>query len=249
MLPLVLACYEFWFGRRRWLPLVPFFLVSLSFGVQGLLLNPNKDNDYTFRFTLPALSRTIPYYASRVFLLPWIGLMVLPAALLAGTRRAWFGMAMMVLLIFPLLFLPGRLFSAYCYVPFTGLAILLTGLAALDRPVLVAAFFLLWLPADYRALRAQRNVTLARDADVREWVTTVARFASAAPPVDAFVYSGTPDGFEHWGVEGALKYVFHRGDLTIRYIDDPGARDMLRHPRVALLAWDGAGHKLEIARW
>src|SRR4051794_13125782 len=35
MLPLLLASYELWFGKRRWKPLVPFFLVSLSFGLQG----------------------------------------------------------------------------------------------------------------------------------------------------------------------------------------------------------------------
>src|SRR6476646_2075388 len=51
MLPAVLLGYEMWFGKRRWKPLAPFFLVSLSFGVQGILRNPNRDNDYTFRFT------------------------------------------------------------------------------------------------------------------------------------------------------------------------------------------------------
>src|SRR5215467_14163882 len=50
MLPFVLAAYEYWFGKRRWMPLAPFFIVSLSFGLQGVFLNPNRDNDYTFRF-------------------------------------------------------------------------------------------------------------------------------------------------------------------------------------------------------
>lgn len=30
MLPVALACYEIWFGERRWKPLLPFFLASLS---------------------------------------------------------------------------------------------------------------------------------------------------------------------------------------------------------------------------
>src|ERR1022692_3501260 len=51
MLPAVLACYEIWFGKRQWRPLIPFFLVSLSFGLQGIFRNPNQDNDYAFRFT------------------------------------------------------------------------------------------------------------------------------------------------------------------------------------------------------
>ena len=57
MLPAVLACYEWWLGERRWKRLVPFLLVSLSFGLQGLLLNPSQDHDYAFRFGLPALWR------------------------------------------------------------------------------------------------------------------------------------------------------------------------------------------------
>jgi hypothetical protein len=50
MLPAVLACYELWFGKRQWRPLIPFFLVSLSFGLQGIFRNPNQDNNYAFRF-------------------------------------------------------------------------------------------------------------------------------------------------------------------------------------------------------
>ena len=45
------------------------------------------------------------------------------AAWLARNHRAWFGAAMMGILFVPLLFLPGRLFSAYCYLPFARLAI------------------------------------------------------------------------------------------------------------------------------
>jgi len=51
------------------------------------------------------------------------------------TPREWAGVlplcAMaLVMGIFPMLFLPGRVFSAYCYLPLTGLAIALTGVAA-----------------------------------------------------------------------------------------------------------------------
>jgi len=43
---------------------------------------------------------------------------------------------MMALFLAPLLFLPGRVFSAYCYLPFAGLAI------ALIISILLAAQFL-----------------------------------------------------------------------------------------------------------
>ena len=134
MLPAVLLAFEICFGQRRWKPLVPFFLTSLSFGVQGILGNPNQDNDYTFRFTAAALARTSVFYAGRVFLIPYLGFVVPLFALLArnhrsSARRTWFGLAAMGLFFSPLLFLPGRMFSAYCYLPFAGLGIAMTGLA------------------------------------------------------------------------------------------------------------------------
>ncbi len=65
MLPLVLVAWEWWFGERKFWRLIPFGLVSLSFGLQGLLRNPNIDNEYTFRFNVAALRATVPFYARR----------------------------------------------------------------------------------------------------------------------------------------------------------------------------------------
>jgi hypothetical protein len=247
MLPVVLACYELWFGRRRWKPLVPFFLVSLSFGVQGLLFNPNRDNDYTFRFTAAALARTSVYYAGRIFLLPYLGFLLPAAALMAPNRRTCFGLALMGLFLAPLFFLPGRMFSAYCYLPFTGLAIAFAGLCEASRPMVVAVFFLLWLPADYAALRAQRRATLAQDDAVREWVTTLAEYAGAGQRVQAVVYSGAPQGFARWGVEGAIKYLFRGSDPEIHAVDEPGAKQAFQRDNVALLTWEDTAQKLDIA--
>ena len=42
MLPVALACYELWFGGKRWKRLVPFFAISLLFGVQVLILRPGQ---------------------------------------------------------------------------------------------------------------------------------------------------------------------------------------------------------------
>src|SRR5215468_8725150 len=52
MLPFVLACYELWFGSRRWLQLIPFAAVSVSFAVQALWFTPAASEDYTLHFTL-----------------------------------------------------------------------------------------------------------------------------------------------------------------------------------------------------
>jgi hypothetical protein len=242
MLPLALAGSEWWFGKRRWKPLLPFFLASLSFGLQAIWNNPNKDNDYTFRFTAEALARTGAFYAGRVFLLPYLGFAVPFLTLVARNRRTWFGLVLMACFLFPLLFLPGRLFSAYCYLPFAGLAIALTGVP----PAPLILFLVLWLPLDIHEFRLRRRETLAHDAEVRTWMTGVQRFAASGEHVDAFVFSGAPSGFQRWGVEGALKYCYERGDLKVRSSDEAGAEPVPPERRIAVLAWDAPRRRLDI---
>jgi hypothetical protein len=246
MLPLVLALYELWYGKRRWKPLIPFFLVSLSFGLQSALMNPNRHNAYTFRFTLAALAQTAPFYAGRAFLVPYLGFALPLFAVFARNRKTWFGLAVMALFLFPLLFLPGRVFSAYCYLPFCGLAIALTGIAEAHSPAAVAALVLLMLPLDYRELRRNSRETLGRDAAVRRWMGAVDRFAAANPQSRVFVFSGAPVGFQRWGVEGALKYVYDRSDLTILAEGDAGAPALKKAPGTVILLWDPVQQRLAI---
>ncbi|MGA3098215.1 MAG: hypothetical protein ABSF25_17310 [Bryobacteraceae bacterium] len=237
MLPLVLACYELWFGQRRWVRLAPFFLVSLSFGLQGMLSHANRNNDYTFRFTPVALAATSAFYASRVFLVPWLGFALPVAAVVWRSRRTWLGLAMMAAFCFPLLFLPGRLFSAYCYLPFTGLALAFAGVADAVPPAAVAAFLLLFAPIEYREWRTERRATLAADGEVRQWVGGAARLASAAPRIDAALCAGLPPSFHHWGAVGALRYLI-RPNLEVRFLDDAGGQKPRAGERVAVLTWD-----------
>jgi hypothetical protein len=240
VLPAVLLCYEYWLGTRQWRYLIPFFAASLSFGLQGLMLNPNKDNDYTFRFTFAALRKTAVYYSGRVFLLPYLGFLAPLAAFTGRNRRTWFGLAMAGILFFPLLFLPGRLFSPYCYVPFIGLALTLSGIAESVGPVPVLVFLLLFAPLDLREMRSRRNVTLALDDQIRGWVAPVRELARSNPALDGIVYSGQIPGFAHWGVEGAIYYLFHNDHLRVAYDDDPAAKDVLRLTRIAYITWNPA---------
>jgi hypothetical protein len=250
MLPLVLAAAELWFGKgewkRRWLPLVPFFLAALSFGLQGILLNPNLDNAYSFHFTPAAAAETSVFYAGRVFLLPYAGFALPLAALVWRRRRVWFGLTAMALFFLPLLFLPGRLFPAYCYVPFTGLALAFSGVAGAIHPAALAAFFLIWTPLDLYHLRQERRATLALDGQIREWVSTVARFARTAPRPEAFIYEGEIPGFADWGERGAIHYLFHDPELKVCNIDEPAAAALLMAPHVALLTWNNRTHRLGI---
>jgi hypothetical protein len=243
VLPVVLACCELWFGKqRRWWTLVPFFAVSASFGLQGMLRNPNVDNDYTFRFTLAALEKTLRFYAGRVFLIPWAGLTVVALAVVVRNRRVWFGLAMMALFFVPMLFLPGRIFSAYCYLPLAGLAIALSGVNAAVLALAVA----LWIPMNVHELRMRSRETLARDAEIRTWMDAVERFAGSGQKVDAFVYSGAPGGFREWGIEGTLKYLYSRLDLTVKWSEDPAAKELMATKRVALIEWDGMRKRADV---
>jgi hypothetical protein len=237
MLPLVLACYEIWFGKRRWQPLVPFFLASLSFGVQGLLLNPNKDNAYTFRFTLDALRKSSVFYAARILLAPYMGFLVPLAAVLARNRRTWFGLALMGSLFFPLLFLPGRLISAYCYAPFTGLALVVAGVAESAGFVPVAVLMLVWLPLNLDALRAARSTTLARAVEVRHWMAGLERFAATRPRFDALAWTGRIPGFADWGASGAVAVAFHASGLKVYHFDGPEPPELAGLNRVYYLVW------------
>lgn len=250
MLPLVLAALELWFGdgawKRRCLRLAPFFLASLSFGLQGLLLNPNQNNEYTFRFTAAALAQSSVYYASRVFLVPYLGFAVLLAPVLWKNRRACFGVAAMLALFFPMLFLPGRLFSAYCYVPFLGLAAIFSVLAEQSRVVGLAVFFLIWSFQDLRELRQDRRATLALDHDNRQWITAVGRYAQSAPKPDAVIWSGIIPGFAAWGVEGAVHYFYRDNNIPVAYIDDPKAAALLHLPGAIMLNWNNGTHALYI---
>ena len=130
MIPFVLACYELRYGKKRRTPLVPFFAISGWLALQALVLNPGSgDTPYTFHFTAAALAVTSVFYAGRAFLFPYLGFAVPFAAWLSRNRRVWFGTAAMLLFLTPVLFLPGRIETAYTYLPFTGLAIALTGVA------------------------------------------------------------------------------------------------------------------------
>ena len=245
MLPFVLACYEIWFGQRRWKPLVPFFLASFSFAFQALVLSPNSgDNAYAFHFTVDALAVTSVFYAGRVFLVPYLGFLVPIAARFSANRRVWFGAAAMVLFLFPVLFLPGRIETAYCYLPFTGLAIALTGAAEMCHPAVIVVGLVLFAPLAIHDLRIQRSDKLAKDDDARAWVTTWSKFVAGAGPVDTFLWHGSPYGFGAFGIEGAIKCLYPHDHFQIRYYDK--APLSLDADRVAILTWNSGLHKLDV---
>ncbi len=247
MLPAVLACYEFWFGKRRWRPLLPFLAVSLSFGLQGLLLNPNEDNDYAFRFSPSAVGAGIRYYSSAIFGVPFLGLGLLALPAIRRDRRMWLGIAAAALLLFPMILLPGRLFSAYWYVPLAGVAIAFSSLANARYGWLAIVFLAAWLPWNYAALREYRVKKLADDADARAYVDQLTASAATLLQIPVFIYDGFPPSLHPWGINGALRYLHSDTDLTFRSLRDPDAQGLIRSPAVAILTWNQGQRKLAIA--
>jgi hypothetical protein len=247
MLPVVLLLWEAWLGKRRWKRLMPFFAVSLLFGLQGALLNPNVDNDYTLRFTPAAFWASLKYYSSRVLLIPFGGFLLILVAWGVKDRKVRFGLAAMALLFLPLLFLPGRLFSAYCYLPLAGLAIAAGALAARYHAAFAALFLLAWLPWNFGELRARRRHVLAVAEENRAYVSTVSGFMQPLRvPLQAAVYAGAPEAFHRWGVEAALRY-FSRQDLMVCAVEDPCAAQALGAESVAVFSWDPRLRTLVIA--
>ena len=245
MLPAVLVVYEYWFGERRFQFALPFLLVSLSFGIQGIVWNPNKNNAYTFRFTLDALRQTVPFYSGRFLILPFTGLGLFALAFVRD-RRVWFGLIAMCLLMVPLLFLPGRLYEAYGYLPLACAAIALAAAASHLNAAWAWIAVALWMPFNVRELRMERRVKLALDDRTFAYVDTMAKWAAQNPRIETFVFDGAPHGFEDWGVAGAWNIIHHRQDLPVVWVDSDEARAARRRQAVAYGTWDWQRQMLSI---
>jgi hypothetical protein len=247
MLPAVLALYELWFGKRNWKLLAPFFVVSLSFGIQGLLRNPNRDNSYAFNFTPEALAAGAAFYARRLLQAPLAGFALLAVPIFVRDRRVWLGAAAAVLLLTPLLFLPERRYSAYWYVPLIGAAMALGALADGRFRAVVAVFLAVWIPWNYLLLRKYRRLTLAVDDDHRAYVAALQAVAPSLQEVPLYLYDGLPPALNLWGVQGALGYLVPRMIVKAYPVGDAAAPTLLQSPALAVLTWIPASRHLWIA--
>jgi hypothetical protein len=252
MLPLALAAYEYWLseetGRRRWLRLAPFFAVSLLFGIQALAGRPEVNNVYRMDFSPAALAQTIPFYASRIFLVPYLGLALAGLPWVVRDRRVRFGLACLMLFLVPLLILPGRMFGAYLYLPLAGLAVALAAVASRAPVWSVAAFFLLWLPWNYHHLRLERRAALTIAHENRAYVGELFRAAAALAETRTFVYDVPPAAMSKWGIEGALRYRF-RQVVSAYFVGEPDLARITAGQDVALLSWDPAAQKILATHW
>jgi hypothetical protein len=239
MLPAALAAWEYWFGAKRWRRLAPFFAVSLILGVQALLVNAGRQSEYTLHFTPGEIWKSVSFYSSKVFLLPYAGLSLIPLPLLLRDRRVNFGLVFSLLLLTPMLLLSGRLFGAYLYLPLAGLSIAAAAVAEKIHPAAVVAFYLIWLPFNHASLRAQRREALSLADENRRYVTKLQQIVPASPGARAYIYDGVPAALHTWGIEAAVKLFAGRGDLSFYPAEGVDLERTLQEGSgVVLLSWD-----------
>ncbi len=242
MLPAVLVLYEFWLGKKRFVRLIPFLLISLSFGLQGIIFNPNHHNDYAFQFKFASLAKTVPYYTGRIFLFPFGGLLLFLLVFLRD-RRIWLLLSAMVLVSVPLLFLPGRIFNAYLYVPLGFASVAMAAALSKVKPYWALIALLVWMPFNVKQLRRESRRILYQDDEYYAFVAPLVQWSAKHPNVRTLVYSGVPAGLNHWGVTGAWNLAHNASGLKAIYFVAPEANEA--HPR-AYANWDGPSKTLTI---
>jgi hypothetical protein len=152
-----------------------------------------------------------------------------------------------VLFLVPLVPLPGRLYSAYWYIPLIGVAMVLSSLADSRYGWVAAVFLAAWLPWNYLNLRDYRRQTLAADAECRDYVAQLESSNASLQGISTFLYDGLPISFPPWGAAGALRYLLSSLDIKLYSMADPAAKSMLQHPAVATLVWVEPNRRLWIA--
>ena len=262
MLPFVLIVYEYTLGKRQWRRLIPFFTISAWFGLQALLTNQQRQNDYTLHFDLTSIWKCAVFYSSQIFLIPYLGLAIL-LLFFWKDRRVLFGVSAFCLLLIPMLLLPGRLFAAYLYVPLIGLAIafgaLVEGanelhrlkpvppginhpLVTWHRPSACALFFAVWLPWNYANLRWDRKAALAKADSNRAYVTGLAKFSREVPAPDTFIYNGGPINAP--ASLGAIRVLYPGHAFRFAVMNDGDAGGALQSRSLAILNWDATAQRL-----
>ncbi|HEY6392188.1 MAG TPA: hypothetical protein VIX89_12965 [Bryobacteraceae bacterium] len=242
MLPVVLALYEFLLHKKRWKRLIPFFVIALAFGIQALLLNQARNNDYSLRFSPLGIWNCIVFYASKLFLVPYAGFAVLALPFLARDRRVRFGVAAFCILLLPMLLLPGRLYGVYLYVPLIGLAIALAALTAGRMVIVAALFFAIWIPWNYANLRWNRRAELAAADGRRMYVAELAKVVRQYPSMPSFYLIRAPLGDD--GVRDAIQLLRGGAQPVVRDAEAFNAREALNARSLAVLEWDTRLHTL-----
>ena len=241
-LPAVLALIEYILGSKRWKHLIPFVAVSVNFGVQAAFGNRGRDDAYTLRFTWNAFVTCVTYYGNRILVVPYGGVLV-AALLLIRDKRARVGVLAIILFMGPMLFLPGRLFGVYLYVPLIGLSIAAAAFGDKAGRIATALLILVWLPLNYREMQHRRSEYLAQSDQNRDYVMQIQTLLRQHPSIDTFIFDKFPEGLHPWGVRAAVRSADAHKQAEIR---TPEALAMANAPNLAYLIWTPLSARLQI---
>jgi hypothetical protein len=244
-LPVALLAWEWFIGGRKWKRLVPYFAISLNFGLQAIWANRINapDSGYALVFKPAILWHTIVFYSSAIVFLPYAGLALLLAPLFTRDRRVWVGLIFVAALFVPMLVLPSRLETVYWYIPAIGLTIAVAALATRAPPWAIALFFLAWFPLNYHMMKPKRSEMLAHGDQVRWYLGGLLDYAKRVPRLKAVVYQATPSFMGSWGIEGAIHQVFGLGIDAVWY-RNPNVRRVLSEVPMAIVGYDSQTHSV-----
>ena len=250
MLPVSLLAMEFWFGGHKWWRLVPFFLISLSLGLPGVLGNQTANSSYSFSFAPLDLWKTISFYASQVLLIPLAGLLILAVPFLVHKRAVWLGLILFVTTLVPVLILPNRISGAYLYLPLAGIAIAIGSFAEskMLRPVALA--LALWFPLNIYQLWKNQAVLIRQAAANRAFVEMLSAEAPSQPRNTLFVIDTHPEQFHFWGIQAVLRRSLKRNDADIRLetVQNGDAFQKLLDQNTAHLVWIPEQLRMKVVR-
>ena len=114
------------------------------------------------------------------------------------------------------------------------------------KPAVLAVLMLLFIWPEVHALRLQRRETFRLNRDIRTYITSVDEFVKIRPGLSRFAYDGLPEGFQPFGVEGAVKYFLHKLDVDIVPLKSPEGDGMRKAGNMAILHWDDRDHQLRV---
>lgn len=243
MLPVALLAYEYLLASRRWRRLIPFFAISLLFGVQALLGNRVNDTDYALKFGPVDLMRSTLFYARALFGISFAGLALLAVPLVFRARLALMGVATFCALLATMLLLPNRLNEVYLYAPLLGAAMAVAALAQRFRWAVTAAF-VLWLPWTALQYGTFRRGQRAEANENRTYVRALFQHYDGNTRPKAVVVDGSPARLQKWGVYGVIRYLTDDPSMPIYSMSDPQAQTVLGKTGTDILVWNAQARRL-----
>jgi hypothetical protein len=188
-------------------------------------------------FTFDTIWKSWSYYSAVLFFVPYL---LILAAILLRDRRIYFGLITTLVLLFPMLVLPGRQFAAYWYVSLIGVGIIAASLATRAPRWTLAGFFVIWFAFNYAVLREKRRVILAAADANRVYVAAVSDLARENPDIQLVGYDGRPPEMHEWGIEGAV-HIFLGNAAQLYPASSPEFESARTKAPAAIIHWQPDG--------